>query len=74
MKTCPICGARAFDDADVCYGCLHRFGEEVRRVGLHAAVQDLPAFLIRLSAERMTGGRVEWKCEVSPDKTPFAAA
>lgn len=25
MKTCPICGARAFDDAEVCYGCLHRY-------------------------------------------------
>ena len=25
MKTCPICGARAFDDAGVCFGCLHRF-------------------------------------------------
>ena len=28
MKTCPICGARAFDDAEVCFGCLHRYGEE----------------------------------------------
>ncbi|HIT45436.1 MAG TPA: hypothetical protein IAC28_05005 [Candidatus Aphodovivens excrementavium] len=25
MKTCPICQAKAFDDAEVCYGCLHRF-------------------------------------------------
>lgn len=28
MKTCPICSAKAFDDAAVCYGCLHRFREE----------------------------------------------
>ena len=28
MKMCPICGARAFDDADTCYGCLHRFDNE----------------------------------------------
>ena len=27
MKTCPTCGARAFDDAEVCFGCLHRYGE-----------------------------------------------
>lgn len=27
MKTCPICHATCFDDMDVCYGCLHRFGE-----------------------------------------------
>ncbi len=25
MKTCPICGAQAFDDAKTCYGCLHKF-------------------------------------------------
>lgn len=28
MKTCPICHARAFDDAEVCYGCLHRFADD----------------------------------------------
>lgn len=25
MKVCPICAAKAFDDAEVCFGCLHRF-------------------------------------------------
>lgn len=25
MKACPICAAKAFDDAEVCFGCLHRF-------------------------------------------------
>lgn len=25
MKTCPVCKAQAFDDAEVCYGCLYRF-------------------------------------------------
>lgn len=25
MKTCPVCQARTFEDAEVCYGCLHRF-------------------------------------------------
>lgn len=25
MKSCPICAAKAFDDAEVCFGCLHRF-------------------------------------------------
>lgn len=28
MKTCPVCNAKAFDDMDVCYGCLHRFDEK----------------------------------------------
>lgn len=27
MKTCPVCHARCFEDMDVCYGCLHRFGQ-----------------------------------------------
>lgn len=27
MKTCPICNAVAFDDAPICFGCLHRFEE-----------------------------------------------
>lgn len=28
MKICPVCGATVFDDMDVCYGCMHRFGED----------------------------------------------
>lgn len=28
MKVCPVCKARAFDDADVCYGCLYSYDEE----------------------------------------------
>lgn len=28
MKTCPVCHASTFDDAKVCYGCMHRFGED----------------------------------------------
>ena len=26
MKECPVCSAVTFDDMDICYGCLHRFG------------------------------------------------
>ena len=28
MKTCPVCNALAFDDASMCYGCLHTFDED----------------------------------------------
>lgn len=31
MKTCPVCKSGAFDDAKVCYGCLHQFTEEDSR-------------------------------------------
>ena len=27
MRVCPICGAKAFDDARRCFGCLHEFDE-----------------------------------------------
>ena len=25
VKYCPVCATAAFEDASVCYGCLHRF-------------------------------------------------
>ena len=28
MKTCPVCGAGAFDDAEVCFGCLHKYEKD----------------------------------------------
>lgn len=28
MKVCPICQARTFNDAAVCYGCMHRYEED----------------------------------------------
>lgn len=27
MKVCPVCKATCFKDMDVCFGCMHRFGE-----------------------------------------------
>lgn len=27
MKRCPVCGEVSFEDMEVCYGCLYRFGE-----------------------------------------------
>lgn len=41
MKTCPICRARTFDDAEVCYGCMHRFDSEpVRRPAVEEDVWE----------------------------------
>ena len=33
-KTCPRCGARLFEDMDVCYGCLFDFTHQPADVGL----------------------------------------
>ena len=41
MKTCPLCRARTFDDAEVCYGCMHRFDSEpVRRPAVEEDVWE----------------------------------
>ena len=34
MRICPVCHARAFDDAEICYGCMHRFGVKDAAVSL----------------------------------------
>lgn len=47
MKTCPVCQAKAFDDAEVCYGCMHRYeGGEVEPIG--------PPFPLEASKEAET--------------------
>lgn len=36
MRVCPVCHARAFDDAEICYGCMYRFS------GKEAAAPPMP--------------------------------
>lgn len=43
MKTCPVCGSGAFDDAEVCYGCLHRYGSGSSQGGLSLPRPVAPA-------------------------------
>ena len=77
MKSCPICGARAFDDAAVCYGCLHRFADEEAPVedGMPAAMEaSCPAFLIRLRAMLSEDGECQWVCEVETEGMTASAA
>ena len=75
MKTCPVCGALAFDDAPICYGCLHRFEEEDAKseatpIGGAPVVEvaesgaDLPVFSIRFTPELVNTGGVTWRCSV----------
>ena len=81
MKTCPVCGARAFDDAVTCYGCLHRFegdlndgDESLEDAVWHTTASvthvDLaPEFIIRFSPSSDSAGKITWACavEVEPD-------
>lgn len=42
MKTCPVCRAGAFDDAEVCYGCLHRFSQGDAQAFVAPSVASAP--------------------------------
>lgn len=76
MKECPICGAKAFADASVCFGCMHRFGEEPERVlpiaepageervGASADGTAAPSFLITFAPPAIAGEVGPWTCSV----------
>ncbi len=42
MKTCPACQSVAFNDAQVCYGCMHPFGKELYDATKDAEGQNCP--------------------------------
>lgn len=44
VKVCPQCGAAAFEDMDVCYGCLHRFGAAVPAAGMPCPSAEAAAY------------------------------
>ena len=71
MKTFPICHAGAFDDAQICYGCLYRFSDEdpaITTARMPAASATTgsngPALLISVQAVPRSEGGVEWRCDV----------
>ena len=60
MKTCPVCQSVAFDDAELCYGCMHRFGE----VEITPESNMPPVFSIRFTPELEKTGGMKWNCAV----------
>ena len=80
MKTCPVCQANAFDDADMCYGCLYKFPDEddlaergrIEEDELLSPPFDAnivsafpPAFLIKLKPPSSEAEKL-WTCSVEP--------
>lgn len=68
MKQCPICQSIAFDDAEICFGCLHDFSgdEAVVSAPSPATIIDdaPPAFVIQIKPERERSGLTSWTCTV----------
>lgn len=67
MKECPVCHAKAFDDAEVCYGCLHRYVEEEKPAPLFGEKllePAVPEFFIHLVPCQGSSGKVTWSCSV----------
>ena len=61
MKTCPVCHATAFEDAEICYGCMHRYTEADEAPVFPDAPPD---FRIRFTPTREQSGTLTWTCAV----------
>lgn len=77
MKTCPICKAQAFEDAEVCYGCLHHFVETDAPLSSNAnskegAEQSSESTKTAVDGEVQTSGapRVESERFSAPTEAP----
>ena len=69
MKTCPVCAARSFDDAEVCYGCLYRLSQnppEPHQIQEAQNEEAVAVFEVSLLAARDRAGAVMWTCRVDP--------
>ena len=62
MKECPICKAIAFDDARICYGCLHRFEEEAPAETVPADLDERMDAWLGGGAEAFPGGGALSEC------------
>lgn len=55
LKTCPVCRTNVFDDMDVCFNCMYRFGSN----------EKLEEALARESPSDMTTGPPRGMCETA---------
>lgn len=45
MKTCPVCNSTCFDDIDTCFGCMHRFEDDLFVGSEEATLAEPPQHL-----------------------------
>ena len=59
MKTCPVCKTMLFEDMEVCYGCMYRFGSkphlEDRERRQVPVIEDAPVDATQLPALSFAG-------------------
>lgn len=62
MKVCPVCKATSFKDMDVCFGCMHRFGEpeesDFERGG-NTSGDDAPVLAVEAPVLRESGSATD---------------
>lgn len=76
MKVCPVCKSTLFDDMDVCYGCMYRFGGALdRSEGEEGALcaektsrAERPSsdFLVKVEVRDRSDKRRVWSMELVP--------
>lgn len=59
MKTCPVCRARTFEDAEMCYGCLHRFDGGGRAAAVAEETAWEPADAVQRTASVPPSARAQ---------------
>lgn len=70
MKTCPVCRARAFEDAEVCYGCLHRFDGDGRDSAVAEETAWEPADAVQRAASAPPSARAQSHVPAVPRTRP----
>lgn len=74
MKTCPVCHTTLFEDMEVCYGCLYRFGSEPalektmneREEELQPRGGDFRRWAVRLEVRSQSDPDQVWAAELIP--------
>lgn len=88
MKMCPVCRTTLFEDMEVCYGCLYRFGSEpalekaarqleedpAKAGGGAIGAGDLRRWAVRLEVRSWSNPDQVWTAELIPPYEDGGAA
>ena len=74
MKVCPVCKTTLFEDMEVCYGCLYRFGSEPALEKAASNLEeaaplregDMRRWAVRLEVRSLSDPDQVWAAELIP--------